>query len=81
MRRLLGEMTGEYLTRTPKGFPADHPADDLLRRKQYLLFANLDASLATTPKLYRELTGRFEAVAPFLEFLNRPVYLARKPKM
>jgi uncharacterized protein (TIGR02453 family) len=81
VKRLLGEMTGESLSRTPKGFPADHPADDLLRRKQYLLFANLDAALATTPKLYRELAGRFEAVAPFLEFLNRPVYLARKPKM
>jgi uncharacterized protein (DUF2461 family) len=73
VRRLLGEMTGESAARVPKGFPADHPAEDLLRRKQFLLFANLDASLATTPKLYREVLSRFEAVAPFLEFLNRPL--------
>jgi uncharacterized protein (TIGR02453 family) len=73
VRRLLGEMTGESLTRTPKGFPADHPADDLLRRKQYLLFASLDASLSTTPKLFGEILSRFEAAAPVLEFLNRPL--------
>jgi uncharacterized protein (TIGR02453 family) len=73
IKRLLGEMTGESATRVPKGFPADHPAEDLLRRKQYLLFASLDAPLAATPKLYREILSRFEALAPFLEFLNRPL--------
>jgi uncharacterized protein (TIGR02453 family) len=77
VRRLFGEMTGGSLTRAPKGFPADHPAGDLLRRKQFLLFRTLDASLATTPKLYREILTRFEAIAPFLEFLDRPI---PKPK-
>jgi uncharacterized protein (DUF2461 family) len=73
VRRLFGEMSGESLSRVPKGFPVDHPAADLLRRKQYLLFTNLDASLIPTAKLYRELASRFEAMAPFLEFLNRPL--------
>jgi uncharacterized protein (TIGR02453 family) len=75
VRRLFGDVTGESLTRVPKGFPADHPAADLLRRKQFLLFRTLEASLATTPKLYRELAIRFEAMAPFLEFLNKPLTL------
>src|SRR5215470_2162054 len=66
VRKLFGEMTGESASRIPKGFPSDHPAEDLLRRKQYLLFEALDASLATTPKLYWELIGRFEALTPFL---------------
>jgi uncharacterized protein (TIGR02453 family) len=73
VKRLLGEMTGESLTRVPKGFPGNHPAEDLLRRKQYLLFASLDTSLATTPKLYREILSRFEAMTPFLAFLNVPL--------
>ena len=55
-----------------KPMPPDHPAADLLRLKQYLLFANLDVKLATTPKLYREVAARFKAMTPFLEFLNKP---------
>ncbi len=73
VRRLFGELDGESLSRVPKGFPADHPAADLLRRKQYLLWKSLDASLATTPKLLTEVASRFEAIGPFIEFLNRPI--------
>ena len=66
-------MTGDALTRTPKGFEPDHPAADLLRMKQFLLFRTLETSIATTPKLYRELVRHFQAVTQFLEFLYRPV--------
>jgi uncharacterized protein (TIGR02453 family) len=72
VRRLFGEVYGDSLTRVPKGFPPDHPAADLLRMKQFLLFKTLDAKLATTPQLYGELLTRFEAMTPFLHFLNRP---------
>jgi len=78
VRRLFGEVTGDSLSRIPKGFAADHPAADLLRMKQYLLFRTLEASLATTPKLYREVVSRFEVMSPFLEFLNRPLYRGSK---
>ena len=72
VRRLFGEVYGDRLTRVPKGFAPDHPAADLLRMKQFLLFSTLDVKLATTPKLYRELVIRFEAMTPFLAFLNSP---------
>jgi uncharacterized protein (TIGR02453 family) len=81
VRRLFGEVSGESLSRVPKGFAADHPAVDLLRMKQFLLFRTLEAPLATTPKLFRELVSRFQAMAPFLEFLNRPLYRVRKVGM
>jgi uncharacterized protein (TIGR02453 family) len=73
VRRLFGELQGESLTRIPKGFPCDHPAADLLRRKQFMLFRTLDPSLATSPKLYREIVTRFQAMTPFLQCLNRPL--------
>jgi uncharacterized protein (TIGR02453 family) len=72
VRRLVGEVYGDRLSRVPKGFAPDHPAADLLRMKQFLLFKTLDPKLAVTPKLYRELVIRFEAMTPFIEFLNRP---------
>src|SRR5579863_10206860 len=79
VRKLFGELWGESVTRVPKGFDADHPASDLIRRKQYLLDANVDPKLATTPKLFGEIVTRIEAMMPFIEFLNQPL-LRRKTK-
>jgi uncharacterized protein (TIGR02453 family) len=77
-KRLLGEIHGEQLTRAPKGFPCDHPAAGLLRHKQIYYFDELSPDLATTPKLYDAIVTRFEAMTPFIEFLNAP--LSARPK-
>jgi uncharacterized protein (TIGR02453 family) len=72
IERLFGAVQGEQLARVPKGFCAEHPAADLLRFKQYLLFTKLEPTVVTTPKLFTELEKRFRALAPFLDFLNAP---------
>ena len=72
VRAALGEVQGERLARVPKGFAADHPAADLLRFKQFLLFVALEPSIATTPKLFTEVLKRFRAMAGFIDFLNAP---------
>ena len=78
VKRLLGDIQGEQLSRVPKGFCAEHPAADLLRFKQYLLFTTLDPAIVTTPRLFTELEKRFRALTPFLEFLNAPLVAAKK---
>lgn len=78
VRRLFTEVQGERLTRVPKGYPCDHPAADLLRMKQYLLYVELPPALAATPALYTEVVKHFRAMAPFMEFLNAPLHGKRK---
>jgi uncharacterized protein (TIGR02453 family) len=78
VRREFGEMQGEQLSRVPKGFAADHPAADLLRYKQFLLYIELPPDMATTPELYRDIVRRFRSMTPFMNFLNAP--LRGKPK-
>lgn len=75
---LLGKMQGDQLARVPKGFPSGHPAEDLIRRKQWLWFVTLDPSLATTPTLFGEVTSRFRVLVPALEFLNEPLLAERR---
>lgn len=70
IRKLLGELQGESASRPPKGFAADDPAVDLIKRKQYIFFAHLEAALATTPKLLPEVAKRFEAMTPLVQYLN-----------
>jgi len=78
VERLFGGVQGEQLTRVPKGFTKDHPAEDLLRFKQFLLYVELPADIAVTPELFMEVQKRFRAMAPFMDFLNAPLARAVK---
>lgn len=80
VKRLFGGVQGDQLTRVPKGFSAEHPAADLLRYKQYLLWSELPADVATTPDLYVEIVTRFQAMTPFMEFLNAPLAAQRRKR-
>jgi uncharacterized protein (TIGR02453 family) len=77
LRKLLGDMHGEQLSRVPNGFSPEHPAADLLRYKQFLFYVGLDPALAATSKLEPEIVKRFRALTPFLEFLNAPLAKAK----
>jgi uncharacterized protein (TIGR02453 family) len=72
VKRTLGELQGDQLSRVPKGFPADHPAADLLRFKSFFLYVQLDPALAATPKFFEEVRTRFRTMKPFLDFLTAP---------
>jgi uncharacterized protein (TIGR02453 family) len=79
LKKLLGDLQGESLTRVPKGFDASHPAAGLIKKKQWVYYTILDPAVATTPKLLGEIVKRFEAMTPVVEFLNAPL-VARKRK-
>ena len=72
-KSLTGELLGETLTRVPKGFDPEHPAADLLRRKQFYFDFTVGPEIITTSALYTELLKRFKAMAPVVEFLNAPI--------
>jgi uncharacterized protein (TIGR02453 family) len=77
-RKLSGELKGNSLSRSPKGFDPEHPAADLIKMKDWVLDVALDPNLATTSQLHGAIVDRFRAMAPTLEYLNRPL-LMRKP--
>jgi uncharacterized protein (TIGR02453 family) len=79
LRRMFGGLEGEQLSRMPKGFPVDHPAEGLLRQRQWYLEHTMDAKLICSPRLPQELAKRFELMTPFLEFMNRP-FTRKAPK-
>ncbi len=80
LRKLVGELHGDQLTRVPKRFAADHPAADLLRYKQFFVYIELPPDLATLRTMQGEIRKRFEAMAPLIDFLNAPLAEARPKK-
>ena len=79
-RRLFAGLSGEQLSRVPRGFPADHPAADFLRRKQFLASRLLPAQIVSTPQFGSIVLETFRALHPLLQFLNEPIVRASDAK-
>lgn len=75
-RSTFSGLEGERLKRTPRGFSRNHPAGDLLVYKQFLAGATLSAAEIEKPGFAELLDRHFRLLAPFLEYLNRPLHRA-----
>jgi uncharacterized protein (TIGR02453 family) len=71
--KALGGLTGERLSRVPRGFAKDHPAADYLQFKQFLGAREEPAAFATRPDFYKQLLATFRTLAPLCAFLNEPL--------
>jgi uncharacterized protein (TIGR02453 family) len=60
---------GESLKRVPPGFPADHPAADLLRKKNVTFGRRLSDDEALSPGLPATIADAFEAGTPLMRYL------------
>src|ERR1700735_2695536 len=67
------DIDGALLTRMPKGFAKDDPADELLRARNWGVHAVLPSALAEDPALVREIVKRFRLAAPLVAMLNAPL--------
>lgn len=79
-RKAFEEFEGNALTRPPKGFPAEHPAMDLIRCRQWGLATTLPATEALKPGLAALLIRYFKLAAPVVEALNTPIAATLMPK-
>ena len=71
-KKLYGGVQGEQLSRIPKGFPADHPAADFLRYKQFLFYVELAPDIAESGAIAATVNEHFKAISGFVDFLNAP---------
>lgn len=78
LRAEMEEIDGMKMSRGPKGFPADHPAIDLILQRQWGVVAMLPAERALQPALAKDIVERFKLAAPLVALLNEP--LVAKPK-
>lgn len=63
------ELSGESLARPPRGFPADHPLLEDLKRTDIVASAELTEREVGGTALVGALTARFRAMRPLLEWL------------
>jgi uncharacterized protein (TIGR02453 family) len=70
-REMFGSVSddGESLKRVPTGYPADHPAADLLRKKNVTFGRRLSDAEATSPDLPSVIVESFAVGTPLMRYL------------
>jgi uncharacterized protein (TIGR02453 family) len=70
------QLSGDSLSRPPRGYPADHPAIEDLKYKDYVAMASLGFDEVTQPGLVKLASKRFALAAPFMAFLCAAIGVA-----
>ena len=61
------------LSRPPKGFPAEHPAIEWIKSRQWGVIVTLTPDPALKPKLAETIGAYFRLSQPLVDFLNEPL--------
>lgn len=65
-----GELRGEQLKTTPKGFEAEHPAIDLLRYKQFLLVRRFTDKEVLSEDFLKGASTTYRNMRPFFDYMS-----------
>jgi uncharacterized protein (TIGR02453 family) len=63
-------ITGEALTRMPKGFDETQPGAEFIKKKEFLYGTNLEKAELASPELPKILMRKIKAAMPMLKFLG-----------
>jgi uncharacterized protein (TIGR02453 family) len=59
------------LTRLPKGYQINNPAIEYLKLKSFIVSKSLTDEEISSPTLLKNITNSYEAMMPFIHFLNQ----------
>ena len=69
-------LSGESLVRPPRGYVADHPAIEDLKRKDFIALVDLSPEEMTGDSLVEISSRQFAVAAPFMKFLCEALQVA-----
>lgn len=72
-KSFFGEIKGERLKTSPKGYSSDHVDIDLLRLKSFIVSKNLDDAKIKSHDLKSEIMKGFTIMKPFKDFLTTAI--------
>lgn len=69
-KRYFTQLEGDELKTAPKGFDKNHPAIDLIRKKQFLITRNFSDEEVTSKDFAANVLTAFKAMRPFLNYMS-----------
>lgn len=68
--KYFGALQGEELKTAPSGYERDHPAIELIRKKQLIVGRNFTDKEVQDKIFLKEVTVTFEAMRPFFDYMS-----------
>ena len=68
--KYFGALQGDELKTAPSGFERDHPAIDLIRKKQFIISRQFTDKEVTDPGFLKEVVLTFEAMRPLFDYMS-----------
>jgi uncharacterized protein (TIGR02453 family) len=65
-----GELQGDELVSAPKGFDKEHPAIDLIRKKQYIFIKKYSDTEVLSNNFLQEVNDAFKAIRPYFDYMS-----------
>lgn len=65
-----GGLSGEELKTAPKGFDKEHPAIDLLRKKQFLVMRSFTDQQVLSEQFKTEVIDTFKTMRPWFDYMS-----------
>ena len=65
-----GELQGDELKTAPKGFDKEHPAIDLIRRKQYIFIKKYTDKEVLDKDFIANVNVAFKAIRPYFDYMS-----------
>jgi len=69
-KKVWGELQGDVVKTSPKGFNIDHPNIDLIRHKQFLFIKRFDDKSVLSSDFQKEVIKSFSAIRPFFDLMT-----------
>ena len=69
-KNTFGELKGEGVKTAPKGFSKDHPAIDLIRKKQFYVMKEFTDKEVMSPNFHKEVIKTFKVLRPFFDYMS-----------
>jgi uncharacterized protein (TIGR02453 family) len=69
-KKYFGTLEGEEVKTSPKGFDKNHPAIDLIKKKQFLIRRKFTDKELLSPGFASEVLATFAAMRPFFDYMS-----------
>ncbi len=70
IKEIWGDLKGDEVKTSPKGFTSDHEYIDLIKKKQFIFIKKLKEKDILDEKFQIELVNYFESIRPFFDYMS-----------
>ncbi len=69
-KKFWGNLSGDQVKTSPKGFSKEHPNIDLIKKKQYVFIKNFSDQEVFAPHFIELIDAHFQNIRPFFDYMS-----------